>query len=423
MSRIAIRELRRPAELQQGFLRRKALLRLTNAAFFIAILFNIVIPFHASAQAQAGSGNGGPQAAVGSSRPGLDTNRIAQLAAELIEKRHVPGYSVGIVLGDDLVYARGFGVANRKARKPATPSTLYQIGSITKVFTATLLAALRDDGLVRLDDPVRNYLPPGRPFPRGPAGAPEPTLRHLATHTAGLPKDAVNRVNVDPPGGPGVMRAYSTRELYEGLERTELVRPVGTFLYSNLGFMVLGHVLERAAGLPYEQLLKRRILEPLGMRETSVELPPDRRERLATAYWPSFEPMVERDPWFFGEIAGGGGLTSSVSDLARFVSMQFRPDEGQAKPISRAAVRELWTPQPVEREDKAAIGLGWWLSDFGPSGRWVHHGGEVDGFSSFIAFKPEDEVGVIVLTNFGGDAASRLATALLPIALDPAKKR
>ena len=136
---------------------------------------------------------------------GLDTLRITRVADSLMKANNVPSYSLGIVSQQELIYAKAFGVMNRKTGKPATSNTLYQIGSITKVFTATLMAALRDDGLVKIADPVRKYLPPGQTFPGGRDDA-ELTLRHLATHTSGLPRDFVNRVNVDPPGGPGVAK-------------------------------------------------------------------------------------------------------------------------------------------------------------------------------------------------------------------------
>ena len=392
--------------------------------FFLLMLtsFLIMASLHLG-HARIQRGNRYRQKPVRPSLSKLDRARIAEIANELIKKYNVPSYSIGLVYGDDLVYARAFGVVNRKTKKPATPRALYQIGSVTKVFTATLLLALRDDGLVGLDDPVTRYLPTGLPFPHSLDGAPEMTLRHLATHTAGLPKDPVSRVNIDPPGGPGVMRAYSIKELYEGLEATKLVRPMGQYAYSNLGFGLLGHVLERAAKTHYEQLLKRRILAPLGMQDTTVHVPAEKQKRMATAYWPTFEPMIERDLWVFGEISAFGGLTSTVIDLAKFISLQFHTDEKNLKPVSGATIREMYTPQPVAREGNAAIGLGWQIDAFNETGRWIYHGGEVDGFSSFIAFKPDHRIGVIVLANFGGDSARRLAPPLLEIALDWAKKQ
>lgn len=351
---------------------------------------------------------------------GLDTLRITRVADSLMKANNVPSYSLGIVSQQELIYAKAFGVMNRKTGKPATSNTLYQIGSITKVFTATLMAALRDDGLVKIADPVRKYLPPGQTFPGGRDDA-ELTLRHLATHTSGLPRDFVNRVNVDPPGGPGVAKAYSIKELYEGLNISKITGTVGTYAYSNLNFGLLGHVLERAAGVPYEQLLKQRILEPLQMLDSFVQIPPEKEERFATAYWPNFGPEEDRDPWFFGEISGAGGLTSSVPDLAKFISLQFRTEDNKQKPISGATVRELWTPQPVE-VNRGAIAFGWHIREIENTGKWVLHGGEVDGFSSLVAFKPEQEIGIIVLTNFGNNTAQNMAVPLMEIVWDWLKK-
>ncbi|MCH6560466.1 beta-lactamase family protein [candidate division KSB1 bacterium] len=249
----------------------------------------------------------------------------------------------------------------------------------------------------------------------------ELTLRHLATHTSGLPRDFVNRVNVDPPGGPGVAKAYSIKELYEGLNISKITGTVGTYAYSNLNFGLLGHVLERAAGVPYEQLLKQRILEPLQMLDSFVQIPPEKEGRFATAYWPNFGPEEDRDPWFFGEISGAGGLTSSVPDLAKFISLQFKTEDNKQKPISGATVRELWTPQPVE-VNRGAIAFGWHIREIENTGKWVLHGGEVDGFSSLVAFKPEQEIGIIVLTNFGNNTAQNMAVPLMEIVWDWLKK-
>src|SRR5262249_5694080 len=156
-----------------------------------------------------------------------------------------------IVRQQDLVYAKSFGLADRRNFQAATVHTLYRIGSITKVFTTTLLAMLRDRGAVRLDDPVANYLPSEVKLPTDPRGAPAITLRHLATHSSGLPSLPPNLVpkGEDPYGG------YSVDALYAGLAQIRLVVPIGAGEnYSNLGMGLLGHALERAAGMPYEEM-------------------------------------------------------------------------------------------------------------------------------------------------------------------------
>ncbi len=156
------------------------------------------------------------------------------------------------------------------------------------------------------------------------------------------------------------------------------------------------------------------------MLDSFVQIPPEKEERFATAYWPNFGPEEDRDPWFFGEISGAGGLTSSVPDLAKFISLQFRTEDNKQKPISGATVRELWTPQPVEME-RGAIGLGWHIREINNT-KWVLHGGEVDGFSSLVAFKPEQEIGIIVLTNFGNNTAQNMAVPLMEIVWDWVEK-
>ena len=159
----------------------------------------------------------------------------------------VPGAAVGIVRDGTLIYAKGHGVRSVERHEPVVANTLFQIGSVTKVFTTTLMLRLRDEGRLALDDPVSTYLPPQVAMPAWGTGEERliPTLRHLATHRSGLPRDQPNRR--DRPHSPTVMEPYSIAELYQGLSTTKLLfRPGTTRQYSNYGFGLLGHVLERA---------------------------------------------------------------------------------------------------------------------------------------------------------------------------------
>ncbi len=181
---------------------------------------------------------------------------LDQAVKNFLENNTIPGAAVGIVKDGKLIYAKGHGVRSLERQEPVEPNTLFQIGSITKVFTTTLLMKLRDEGLVGLDDPVEKYLPKNAAVPSWKNGdeVVAPTLRHLATHGAGFPPNPPNRRN--RPNSPSVMEPYSIAELYKGLAKTKLVFKPGTsWQYSNYGFGVLGHALERTAGRPYEELL------------------------------------------------------------------------------------------------------------------------------------------------------------------------
>ena len=290
----------------------------------------------------------------------------------------LPSLSVGIVRGQELVYARAFGVADRETSRPATPETVYRIGSVTKVFTSTLLAVLRDQGTVRLDDAVATYLPEGVRLPSDPRGARPMTLRHLATHTSGLPRLPVNL----KPRGDDPYGGYTVDALYDGLGRTRLDFPTGSdYSYSNLGVGLLGHVLERAAGKSYEELLKQYLLEPLGMDDTHITLGPDQRARLATGYQEKV-PTRRAADWDLGCLAAAGALASTVPDLARFLALQLRAGHADVVPVAGGTLTELHTAQQLARDWRSARGLGWHLQCEEEQGDLVWHNGGLDGFAS-----------------------------------------
>lgn len=309
----------------------------------------------------------------------------------------LPSLAIGIVRGRELVYARAFGVADRETSRPATIETIYRIGSITKVFTTTLLAILRDQGTVRLDDAVEDHLPKEVRVPSDPRGAQPMTLRHLATHSSGLPRLPVNLTprGGDPYGG------YPVEALYDGLARTRLDFPTGAdYSYSNLGMGLLGHVLERAAGTPYEELLKQYLVEPLRMNDTSITLRPDQQARLATGYQQT-DPTKRASEWDLGCLAAAGALGSTIPDLAKFLELQLQAGHDDVVPVAGGTLTELHTAQQLAKDWKSARGLGWHLECNEGQGNLVWHNGGLDGFTSWLSFLPKYQVGVIVLTNCG----------------------
>jgi D-alanyl-D-alanine-carboxypeptidase/D-alanyl-D-alanine-endopeptidase len=334
----------------------------------------------------------------------------APLAAHSLE-RHLarrsrsaglPSLSVGIVQQQQLVYAKSFGVADRKHGLAATPDTLYRIGSITKVFTTTLLAMLRDRGTVRLDDPVASYLPPEVKLPGDPRGAPAITLRHLATHSSGLPSLPPNLVpkGEDPYGG------YPVDALYAGLPQTRLDFPIGARQsYSNLGMGLLGHVLERAARMPYEEMLEHWIFAPLGMDASTISLSDLQRQRFARGYKEN-DPRAEAVDWGLGCLSPAGAIASSVTDLARFVALQLRAGQADVTPVSGGTLLEMHMPQRLDDNWEVAVGLGWHIVRDDALGHVVWHNGGLDGYHSYLAFAPRYQVGIVALTNCGRDIDS-----------------
>ncbi|MEM9480536.1 MAG: serine hydrolase domain-containing protein [Verrucomicrobiota bacterium] len=343
-------------------------------------------------------------------------NKSAQVDAivrEVHEGVPVPGIAVGIVLGDELVYGKGFGFRRLSDEKPAGADTLFHVGSVSKPITATLLAALMERGVIALDDPVAKHLPESVSLPTYDGAPVELTVRHLATHSSGLPRDPPNRRNVwyGLRLNPGQAKPYSVEELYVALGKTKLLfEPGSECSYSNFGYGLLGHVLEMAGGKPLEELMKQVLFKPLGMKETTVTMDEGALENFATHYWHDDRrrPRSDRPRTEFGEIFGHGGVVSSVEDLARFVSFQF---SGKPDVLSLVALDKMRTgrenslgePLLLERDGvEMQMCIGWRVQEADKNGGIVNHSGEMDGHSAYVAYAPRAKLGVIVLANLGG---------------------
>jgi len=305
-----------------------------------------------------------------------------------------PAVAVGIVHDQELVWARGFGTADLAAGRPATPHTVFRLGSVTKTFTATALLQLRDAGKLALDDPVRDHLPwfgYRGPSPEGP----EITVRHLLTHTAGLPREAPLPYWTD--------REFPTRAELEAAVRqgVGLFEPGEGYEYSNLGIALAGEVVAAVSGMPWAEYVRRHVLDPLGMDSTSAAAPRAPPERLAAGYLtrgPEGRPPVA-PPTLSRALAPAAEMSSTVEDLARYVSAHLR-DAGDPGPaiLAPRTLREMHRVHWLSPSWGSGRGLGFgvWRQD----GRTlVGHAGWVAGHRSQIAFDPAAEVGVVVLTN------------------------
>lgn len=328
------------------------------------------------------------------------------------EADQLPSLQAAIVVGDDIVLHETLGWADRDENVPAKPDTLYCIGSITKTFTATLLVQLRDQGVVRLDDAAKKYLAANVRLPSDPRGAPEITLRHLATHTSGLPRLPNNLRG----GASDPYNGYPLEAMYETLEKIALDGPIGEKVrYSNLAYGLLGHVLERAAGTPFPELLEQKLLRPLGMRSTRLKRDGEPEKSLATGYLGN-SPEVVTPHWNLGSLAPAGAIVSNVPDLARYLSLQFRAGQANVTPVSGGSLVELHAPQRVLDGWRRGVALGWFVEPDDGAGDRVGHNGATFGFTSNMMFVPRAKIGVIVLTNCG-KPLDDLAAALLRDAL------
>jgi D-alanyl-D-alanine-carboxypeptidase/D-alanyl-D-alanine-endopeptidase len=294
----------------------------------------------------------------------------------------------GVVVGVESPERRQVRALGRSGTpRPLDERTVFEIGSLTKSFTGTLLADMVERGEVRLDDPLGDLLPPIRGF-RGRRDRPI-SLRALATHSAGLPRiprnlliAAILRSN-DPYAG------YTARKLDEALARTR-PRKSRRFRYSNLGFALLGRALENAAGRSYEELVIERICHPLELGDTRFAHAPD-EPRVALGH----RRRARVPAWELGAFAPAGGLRSTPADLMRFVRANLDPEQTSIAGALELAQR----PNRRVRRGRVHVCLGW-LRVKTKSGRWVTwHNGGTGGFRASVAFDREAAVGAVALSN------------------------
>jgi len=329
-------------------------------------------------------------------------DRIDSLVQDFFNTGRYPSLSVGLVQDDTLIYSRALGIAEKQTGRPATVETIYELGSVGKVLTTTVLAVLHVRGVVSIDDPVQKWLPDNPGFPKHPSGWDEMTLEHLATHTSGLPGIPVNVGHLPSFQWPG----YSAEMLHDGLHQTELLHPPGTELvYSSLGTGLLGHILSIASGESYEKVIEDELLSPLGMTNTVISLRDDQKARNSTGY-ESNESFNEVPLYEYGVLAGCGAHRSTVSDLARFVSAQWECPPDRKNPLTEDVRSELHRTHWQSDDGETRIALGWFVSPHEGLGNFLGHRGRTPGHSAFVGFILEQKAGVIILTNRGGRETS-----------------
>jgi CubicO group peptidase (beta-lactamase class C family) len=333
--------------------------------------------------------------------------RLVVQSAAFVNRHAAPGLVVGVVDDDRLVWSRGFGLADMESAAEPDASTRFRIASITKTFTATAVVQLRDDGRLSLDDPLVGHLPELASATNAFGAIDDVTLRSVLTHRSGL-------VSEPPLQDWRSKRFPSVAETLERADLIEVVVPPGsTDKYSNLGFQLLGEVVERASGEPFRQRVHRRLLEPLGLGSTGFDA--ESGDRVAVGYdAPVFSdhPRVSdpRDKPTDAE----GGLWSTVEDLARWIAFQLSDGRGV---LARSSLDELLAAHAVSGPRwTSGQGLAWYHERRGERVLTGHAGGTL-GYRSRIAFSIEDRIGMICVAN-GEAPAPTLALDLLEQVVD-----
>src|SRR5262245_6398152 len=301
-----------------------------------------------------------------------------------IERRHIPGAAVAVAREGKLQKDRGYGVANVEHDVPVTPDTVFELASVTKQFTATAIMVLVEEGKLQLDDPITSHLPPASETWKSI------TVRHLLTHTAGFP-GLEGGFQALRAGGPRLN--YSTAEMFDAATKDPLSFAAGErWQYSDVGYFLLGMIIERTSGRRYREFLEERFFKPLGMASTSLVDHTRIVKHRAAGYTIRNKELVNIRRVIQAELPSYGGVFSTVKDLVIWTTAL-----AAGKVVKPATLAQMWTPVRLNSGASYPYGFGW-VVDARRGHRWVSHAG-ITGTE--LSYFPDDQLTVVVLTNLG----------------------
>jgi CubicO group peptidase (beta-lactamase class C family) len=333
---------------------------------------------------------------------------VDRIYSEYAAKNHFPGYAFGIMLDGKLVYSGAGGFADIEKKVPATTQTMFRIASMSKSFTAMAILKLRDEGKLKLDDPVEKYIPELK-GQRLTSDAPVITLRNLLTHSAGFPEDN--------PWGDRQL-ADTDEELLSLLRnRISLSNvPSVAYEYSNLGFAILGHIIKEVSGISYEEYIRKNIWQPLGMDQAEWEYTKVPAASLAHGYRWVNGAWKEETLLHDGSYGAMGGVITSIESFSKYVALHqdaWPPrNDRETGPVKRSSIREMHQPwrfiglnlnyrypggRACPTTSAYGYGLSWTRDCEGHES--IAHSGGLPGFGSNWRFLPEYGLGVILFAN------------------------
>ncbi len=337
---------------------------------------------------------------------------IEHIVPRYMQEGRMPGLSVAVVREGETLYAQGFGARDPKKNLPATPDTLYGIGSITKSFVAIAVMQLAEQGKLSLDDPVKEHTP----FKLGLPGNPI-RIRHLLTHSLGLPSVASSSVALYRGVGADTGIPWGSADDFYRLvngAQDELVAPPGErFFYHNAAWRMLGHVIQEKSGIPFHRYIKEKILEPLGMTRSTLNTAdfyadPDH----IVPHWKKPDGTVEpsRFPYpnpddnpGFSFIAAAGGIASSVNEMAKYLNAQIEKGAYPSGKLASAESFEEMQTLHIHRPDgyygEYGYGYGLGITPDFHGHKMVSHGGSILVSTAYMAFLPDAQMGAIMMGN------------------------
>ena len=337
---------------------------------------------------------------------------VLRILMERVADRRSAGIVVGMLEPDGSRRIVSFGDPG-PGQPPLDENSVFEIGSITKVFTSTILAQLVQEGKVHLDDPAQKYLPASVHLPT--RNGKQITLAALSEQNSGLPRMPTN---FHPADSANPYADYTVPQMYEFVSGYQLTRDPGEqFEYSNLGVGLLGQVLSLATGTPYEELLRQRIFTPLGMSHTAIALTPWMKAHLARGHTPAGAVTAN---WDLLALAGAGAIRSTAGDMLAFAAANLHGERGALQRAMAFAHQERADAGPMR------IGLNWMSSHVGTD-TIVWHNGGTGGYRAFLGLVPSHSSAVVVLTNSGGTGADDIGMHLLaptiPLAPKPQPRK
>ena len=301
-----------------------------------------------------------------------------------MDEQRIPGLSLAVTIDNEQIFAKGYGLANVELRSPAVAESVYELASITKQFTAVAVMLLAQDGKVSIDQPITRYLADA------PPAWEKITVRHLLTHTSGIPEFDDANQGLDPH------REYTEDELVKlaaGLPPK--FAPGARWSYSGTGYILLGVLIHRVSGKPYGDFLRERVFSPLHMGSTRVLSNTDLLAFRASGYELE-EGLLKNQDWASSSVCGtaDGGLVSSVMDMAKW---DAAIQSGALLPP--AAWQAVFTPVTLNSGKTFPYGFGWFIREQEPGRPYYEHSGHLQGYASHILRFPRARVSVIVLAN------------------------
>jgi len=351
---------------------------------------------------QAGSQSIQPPPAKLKKTAAVDFKKFRLFMDSEMKRWEVPGMGIGIYKDGKVLFSEGFGYRNLEKKLPVTPNTIFAIGSASKAFTTMDVQILVDEGKVEWDKPVQTYLPDFEL--KDEVATARMTVRDLVCHRSGLPRH----------DGLWYGTSLTREDIYQRLRYLDFSADFrSTMQYNNLMFLTAGYLVGKLTNSSWEEFTRQRIFAPLGMASSNCSVEDSKKSEDYSSPYQRREGKVEEVPFRnINNIGPAGSINSNINDMLKWVEFHLNKGKvGDKQIVSEAGQREVYTPamfmrQPMlsiqpDKQSNMAYGLGWFIETY-RGHMVVHHGGAIDGFYFLNAFLPNDNIGVVVLSNLGG---------------------